>query len=75
MPIRTLKKHAVLEGHVSVEDAETLAAWLREQKKPAVHLGGCEHVHAAVLQVLLALKPTVVAAPADPWLKSALGCA
>lgn len=73
MAIRYLKKHAALEGVVSVEDAEALAQWLREQARPAVHLGRCEHLHAAVLQVLLALQPKVVAPPSDRWLAAALG--
>jgi hypothetical protein len=73
MGIRYLKKYAALEGRVAVDDAEALAQWLREQRAPAVHLGKCEHVHAAVLQVLLALAPRVVAAPADPWLAAAMG--
>lgn len=73
MPIRTLKKHAALEGHVSVEDAETLQGWLAAQPRPAVHLGRCEGVHTAVLQVLLALRPRVVAPPPDRWLAAALG--
>ncbi len=72
MSIRYLKKHAVLEGVVGVDDAEALAQWLRRQARPAVHLGRCEHVHAAVLQVLLALRPKVLAVPADPWLAQAL---
>jgi hypothetical protein len=73
MGIRYLKKHAALEGVVSVEDAETLMQWLRVQAKPAVHLGKCEHLHGAVLQVLLALRPRIAAAPADAWLAGALG--
>ena len=72
MGIRYLKKHAALEGCVSVEEAEELAQWLRAQSKPAVHLGNCEHVHAAVLQVLLALRPRLVARPAEPWLDRVL---
>jgi hypothetical protein len=72
MTIRYLKRHAALEGHVAVEDAETLAQWLRAQAAPAVHLGKCEQVHGAVLQVLLALRPRVTAAPADPWLAALL---
>jgi hypothetical protein len=72
MGIRYLKKHAALEGQVGADDAEALALWLRERKAPAVHLGQCEHVHAAVLQVLLALAPRVMAPPADPWLGAAL---
>ena len=73
MPIRYLKRHAALEDRVSVEDAEGLQRWLGEQARPAVHLGKCQHVHAAVLQVLLALRPTVTAPPADPRLRQALG--
>ena len=72
MSIRYLKKHAALEGHVGVDDAEALGQWLRNHNAPAVHLGKCEQVHAAVLQVLLALNPRISAPPADPWLSAAL---
>lgn len=72
MAIRYLKKHAALEGNVSAEDAEGLQQWLQQQAAPAVHLGRCEQVHAAVLQVLLALRPRIVAAPAERWLAAAL---
>jgi len=72
MAIRYLKKHAALEGSVLVDDAETLTQWLLQQPAPAVHLGKCEHLHGAVLQVLLALRPRLVAAPADPLLAAVL---
>lgn len=72
MSIRYLKKHAALESVVGVEDAEALAQWLLAQKTPAVHLGKCEHLHAAALQVLLALRPRLAAPPADRWLAGAL---
>lgn len=72
MGIRYLKKHAALEGLVVVEDAEPLSNWLRQQSRPAVHLGKCEELHAAVLQVLLALRPAIVAPSSDPWLRAAL---
>jgi hypothetical protein len=73
MAIRYLKKYAALEGIVAVEDAEALAQWLQQQPAPAVHLGKCEHLHAAVLQVLLALRPRVTVAPADAVLAGVLG--
>jgi hypothetical protein len=38
----------------------------------AVHLGKCEHLHGAVLQVLLALRPRVAAPPPDPPLANVL---
>lgn len=72
MAIRYLKKHAALEGLVSAEEAEALGLWLQAQTRPAVHLGKCEQVHAAALQVLLALQPKLVAPPTNPWLAAAL---
>jgi hypothetical protein len=72
MAIRYLKTYAALEGRLSAEEAEGLGLWLLAQKKPAVHLGKCEHVHAAALQVLLALRPKVVAPPPERWLAAAL---
>jgi len=73
MAIRYLKKYAALEGRISVEDAEGLQEWLKLQPAPAVNMAKCDQVHAAVLQVLLALRPRITASPADPWLKAALG--
>ena len=72
MSIRYLKRHAALEGIVGVDDAEALTQWLLKQAAPAVHLGKCEHLHGAVLQVLLALQPKLVALPPDALLASAL---
>lgn len=73
MGIRYFNKHAVLEGVVSVEDAEELFQWLRSRDNPVVGLKRCDHLHAAALQVLLATQPRMVDAPADPWLAHALG--
>jgi hypothetical protein len=61
---------AVLEGVVTVEDAEPLAAWLRRTSAPRVNLRRCTHVHTAVLQCLLAGRVTVSVAPTDPFLKT-----
>ena len=72
MTIRYLKKYAALEGIVGVDDAESLAQWLQRQAAPAVHLGKCEHLHGAVLQVLLALRPKLAALPLDPLLAGVL---
>jgi len=72
MPIHYDRDHAVLAGQATVEDAEDFVQWLRERPAATVDLAGCEHVHAAVLQVLLALRPTLVRPPADPWLAAAL---
>jgi hypothetical protein len=75
MGIRYFKKYASLEGVISVDDAQSLLDWLKSQPEPAVKLGKCQHVHAAVLQVLLALHPKVIGDIGDPWLAGVLGCA
>lgn len=75
MGIRYLKKYAALEDIVTVEDAETLFGWLKQQAKPAVNLSKCVHVHAAVLQVLLMVRPQVQGQVAPPWLAQALNAA
>ena len=71
---------ATLAGTVTVEEAETLSNWLKAQVAleggmPAVNLSDCEHVHAAVLQTLLALKPALAGEPANPYLKQVLSAA
>lgn len=71
---------ATLAGTVTVEEAETLSNWLKAQQdaergQPAVNLSDCEHVHAAVLQTLLALKPALVGTPANAYLKEVLSAA
>ena len=72
MPIRFEEGTALLEGVVGVEDAETLVSWLRSQPNPAVALNGCVHLHAAVLQALLVLRPAIVSRPTERWLSEVL---
>ncbi len=72
MTIQFGAQSAVLEGHVSVDDAETLAQWLRQQPVRTVDLGACEQIHGAVLQVLLSFQPDVTVPPADPLLAAVL---
>ncbi|CAO3429162.1 hypothetical protein [Azospirillum endophyticum] len=76
MPIRFEKTLAVLDGNCAVEEAESLLDWLKSRKRPRVDLSGCEHLHTAVLQLLIAARPAVVAWPEDAlwrrWLSAAL---
>ena len=70
---------ALLQGIVSVEDAEPLLAWLTEGPERAVDLSACTHLHPANLQVLLATRARVLArssdATLDAWLQTVLPCA
>lgn len=76
MGIEYQKKRAKLSGFVSVEEAEGLLQWLQKTPQGALDLGDCEHLHAANLQVLMALRPKVAAWPRDMqldgWLRQAL---
>ncbi len=66
--MRFKKSVAVLEGVCTVEEAESLLEWLVEHPRGKVNLKRCEHLHTAVLQVLLAVRPGVSRAPEEPFL-------
>lgn len=72
MPITMTENLAVFEDNCAVEEAEALLDWLRRVEHPLVDLSGCTHIHAAVLQTLLALHPGMVAAPTDSFLAQLL---
>lgn len=76
MSIEYEKEVAKLSGIVSVEEAEPLLEWLQTHPKGKVDLSGCKHVHAAILQVLMAAGSEIAAWPENPdfvtWLQGAL---
>lgn len=68
MSIQYTQDQAALEGVVVVEEAESLQNRLKEQPQTAVNVAMCDSMHTAVLQVILALRPTLSGQPSDPWL-------
>lgn len=62
-------------GTLTVEDAEVLQARLAGGAGRDADLAGCEHVHAACLQVLMAAGVRVTAWPAGSALAAWLGAA
>lgn len=68
MPIRFENDLAALEGACAVEEAEPLLEWARATIRPTVDLSACTHMHAAVLQVLLAARARVAVPPTDAFL-------
>lgn len=76
MSIEYKKNLVILKDVVSVEEAETLLEWLQKKNTVKVDFSTCTHLHPANLQVLMAVKPNVIAWPTDSdfaiWLKSAL---
>ena len=62
-----------LAGQSGVEDAEVLQRYLLACPGAAVEWSACEHLHAAVLQVLLAAKPSVRGMPSNAFLRAHIG--
>lgn len=59
MSVRLNGTIIVLEGACRVEDAEPLLGWLQADGSRIVDLAEAEHLHTAVLQVLMALRPSI----------------
>jgi hypothetical protein len=75
MPVTLTEATATLAGACTVEEAEPLLDWLRATPEPQVDLSGCETLHAALAQVLLATRPRLAAPPPDRVLAAALAAA
>ncbi len=76
MPLLFTKSKAVFSDVVDAGEAETLLEWLQKYPKGKLDLGGCTHLHPAVLQVIMAAARTPSVPPNDKplatWLASAL---
>ena len=58
-----------LKGRCPAEDAEALLVALQDDPAMTVDITETQRLHAAVLQVLLAVAPTLRGPPADPFLR------
>ena len=76
MAITYQKKLTVFQDTVGVEEAEGLLEWFMKNPKNQLNLADCQHLHAANLQVMMAVKPVIAVWPKDAnlraWLESAL---
>lgn len=72
MTIQTRGKWIKLIDTCPVEDAETLHDRLQEKPEGQLDLSRCEHIHSAVLQVLLQQPRPVGRPPEDVFLKSVI---
>jgi hypothetical protein len=59
----------LLEGACRVEDAEPLLGWLQADRGLIVDLTDAEHLHTAVLQVLMALRPAFKGIARDVFIR------
>jgi hypothetical protein len=57
----------LLEGVCPVEDAESLLQMLQATPAAPLDWTRSNHLHTAVLQVILATRPTLVGRCGDPW--------
>jgi hypothetical protein len=76
MPIKFRNNSAALTGVCAVEEAETLLSWLGSHPKAKIRIDKCEHLHAAVWQVLMAARIPLSGTASDPvladWILPAL---
>jgi hypothetical protein len=72
MSVRQTPGVAILSGRCGVEDAEVLQRLLSANPEATVECTACEHLHAAVLQVLLVAKPRVRGSPSGAFVRTHL---
>lgn len=68
MPLRADGEALHLEAECGVEEALALLEQLAGLPPPGVDLRACTHLHTALVQVLAACRPRVVAPPDDAFL-------
>lgn len=72
MGIEVANGRVIIEGVVGVEEAEALIGVLLEHPEALLDMARCEHVHAAVAQVLLTAGRAVARMPGDERLAAIL---
>ena len=70
MSVRLDQDTILLEGHCRVEEAEPLLAMLQADASRIVDITAADHLHAAVVQVLLAFRASVRGPSRDPFLRN-----
>lgn len=60
------EKHATLDGHCRVDEAEGLLNWALAHPRAGVRMATCTHLHAAILQTLLAVALPLLDEPQHP---------
>jgi hypothetical protein len=69
MTIKCDSKIICLEGNCGAEDVEALLAAVSDGDR-SVDMSEVDHLHAAVLQVLLAFGPRLLASPRDTFVRT-----
>jgi hypothetical protein len=59
----------LLKGTCALDDAEPLLRSLADNPHALIDWTGCDHIHTAVVQVLMAAKPRIVGSPTHSFLR------
>lgn len=70
MPIQYDEDVALLEDVCIIEEADDLKQWINAHPQGTINLKKCTHLHAAIVLVLLALKPTLSQPSEDSFINS-----
>jgi hypothetical protein len=68
MSIQRRGKILKLTGVIGVEDAEIIYAQFEQQLFQKIDLSGCEHLHSAILQLVIAFQIPIHKYPSVPML-------
>lgn len=69
MPIKFSGAVARFEGQCRLDEASALFEWLEQTPAAKIDLAECEHMHTAILQILMVAKPELLASPASRFLQ------
>ena len=59
MPIQYQEDCVVLQGTCGIRELEDLQAFFQLHENPVVSFEGCQHLHTALLQLLLTYRPQI----------------
>ena len=64
------KDRILIQGICGADDVEVLMSALRAHGSSIVDLSEADHLHTAILQVLLAFRPSITGTPRDTFIRT-----
>ena len=64
------KDRILIQGIYGADDVEVLMSALRAHGSSIVDLSEADHLHTAILQVLLAFRPSITGTPRDSFIRT-----
>jgi len=64
------KDRILIQGIYGADDVEVLMSALRAHGSSIVDLSEADHLHTAILQVLLAFRPSITGTPRDTFIRA-----